>query len=78
MPPDDIITRFKGEPMKHPVTLLLLFVLLIAFEASTQTKKYDIKSGIITFETTVKMMGMTITKKSIVYFDEYGMKECKE
>lgn len=23
-------------------------------------------------------MGMTITKKSIVYFDEYGMKECKE
>ena len=74
----DITTHFIGEPMKHPITLLLLFLVLIAFEARTQTKKYDIKSGIISFETTMKMMGMTITKKSIVYFDEYGMKECKE
>lgn len=64
--------------MKHAITFLLLFLLLIASEARTQTKKYDIKSGIITFETTIKMMGMTITTKSVVYFDEYGMKECKE
>jgi len=78
VPADDIITHFKGEPMKHRVTFLLLFLLLIAFEARTQTKKYDIKSGIITFETTMQMMGMTIITKSIVYFDEYGMKECKE
>jgi hypothetical protein len=73
----DIITHF-GEPMKHRTTFLLLFLLLIAFEARTQTKKYGIKSGIVTFETTIKMTGMTITKKSIVYFDDYGMKECKE
>jgi len=64
--------------MKHPITFLLLFALLIAVEAKAQTKKYDIKSGIITFETTMKMMDMTIITKSIVYFDEYGMKECKE
>lgn len=64
--------------MKHPITFLLLFLLLIAFEARTQTKKYGIKSAIITLETTMKMMGMTFTTKSIVYFDEYGMKECKE
>jgi hypothetical protein len=64
--------------MKYRITFLLLFLILIAFEAGTQTKKYDIKSGIITFETTMKMMGMTITTRSIVYFDEYGMKECKE
>jgi hypothetical protein len=74
----EIITHFKGEPIKHPITFLLLFLLPIAFEARTQTKKYDIKSGIITFETTMKMIGMTFTTKSIVYFDEYGMKECKE
>lgn len=57
------------------VALLALFALTAA---EAQTKKYDIKSGIITFETTAKMSGMTITNKSIVYFDDYGTKECKE
>jgi hypothetical protein len=55
---------------------LLVFTLLAAAEA--QTKKYDIKSGIVTFETTVKMGNMSIVTKSIVYFDDYGAKECKE
>jgi hypothetical protein len=57
------------------VALLALFTLAAA---EAQTKKYDIKSGIVTFETTMKMSGITITTKSIVYFDDYGMKECKE
>jgi hypothetical protein len=47
-------------------------------ELVAQAKKYDIKSGIITFETTMKIMGMAVTNKSVVYFDEYGTKECKE
>ncbi|MEO8168535.1 MAG: hypothetical protein ABI623_09820 [bacterium] len=62
--------------MKTLATLLLL--LLVMFAAGAQPKKYDIKSGIITFETTMKMAGMTIPKKDIVYFDDYGMKECKD
>jgi hypothetical protein len=37
-------------------------------------KKYQIKSGIITFET--DMMG--IKEKFVLYFDDYGMKEAEE
>ncbi len=42
------------------------------------TKKYEVKSGIITFETMMEMAGMKIPSKEILYFDDYGMKECKE
>jgi hypothetical protein len=38
------------------------------------TKKYGIKSGIVTFET--DMMGMK--QKSVLYFDDFGMKEAEE
>jgi hypothetical protein len=43
-----------------------------------QVKKYQIKSGIITFETSLTMGKMVIKTKSVVYFDDYGMKECKD
>lgn len=64
--------------MKNLATLLLLSLLIVAVGAVAQTKKYDIKSGIVTFETTMKMAGMTIPQKDIVYFDDFGMKECKD
>ncbi len=41
-------------------------------------KKYGIKSGIITFETAMEMSGMKIPGKKMIYFDDYGMKECEE
>ena len=41
-------------------------------------KKYELKSGIITFETMMEMSGMKISGKTILYFDDYGMKECRE
>lgn len=40
--------------------------------------KYDIKSGIINFETKMEMAGMVIKSKKILYFDDYGNKECEE
>ncbi len=43
-----------------------------------QFKKYQIKSGIITFESTLTMGKMILKTKSVVYFDDYGMKECKD
>jgi hypothetical protein len=63
-----------------------LFALGVAFailavcpqDAQTQFKKYDIKSGIITFETVIDMGTMKIKNKSMVYFDDYGMKECHD
>ncbi len=64
--------------MKNLTTFLLLSILILVVGASAQTKKYDIKSGIVTFETAIKAGSMTIPKKVILYFDDYGMKECKE
>ncbi len=59
--------------------LLLSAAILFAVEAFAQApKKYDIKSGIVNFETTIKMGSMNMKQKSMVYFDDYGMKECKE
>jgi outer membrane lipoprotein-sorting protein len=45
---------------------------------SAQVKKYDIKSGVITFERTMKMGALTVKGKIVVSFDEYGMKECRD
>jgi hypothetical protein len=60
-------------------TVLVALLAACAFAlAQAQIKKYDIKSGIITFETKADASGMTVTTKSIVYFDDYGVKECKE
>ena len=47
-------------------------------QVTGQGKKYDIKSGIVTFDNIMTMGGMKIANKAIVYFDDYGMKECKE
>jgi len=58
-----------------------LFLLLVAMSimttaiAQTQIKKYDIKSGVITYES-VNSFGMKA--KIIVSFDDYGMKECRD
>jgi len=58
-----------------------LFLLLVAMSimttaiAQTQIKKYDIKSGVITYES-VNSFG--IKTKIIVSFDDYGMKECRD
>lgn len=49
-----------------------------ATEAASNYKKYDIKSGIITYQTKMEMSGMVIKKKSILYFDDYGLKESEE
>ena len=62
-------------------TIFLLFCaafLVLSSPVRSQTKKYDIKSGIVTFENTTTMGTIKMTLKSVVYFDEYGMLECKE
>jgi hypothetical protein len=51
---------------------------MLASPLQSQIKKYDIKSGIVTYDLIMKMGKMEIKKKTIVYFDDYGMKECRE
>jgi hypothetical protein len=41
-------------------------------------KKYEIKSGIITYQTEMEMAGMKIPGKVVLYFDDYGLKENEE
>jgi hypothetical protein len=43
-----------------------------------QTQKYDIKSGVVTFEETTIMGATRIEGKRVVSFDDYGMKECRD
>jgi len=60
------------------MTLLISVLMMMAVSLSAQTKKYDIKSGIVTFELVMKAGPTNITQKLVVSFDDYGMKECKD
>ncbi len=63
------------------IIMSLVVVLIIAGLNSLpaqQVKKYGIKSGIITLETALIMGKTEMKSKSVVYFDDYGMKECKD
>jgi len=56
----------------------MFIVLGLCTLQAQQFKKYQIKSGIITFETAMTMGKFVMKIKSVVYFDDYGMKECKD
>ncbi len=58
--------------------LTLCSILVLVLSATAQPKKYDIKSGVITFDQATILSGMTMRSKIVVTFDEYGMKERKE
>ena len=60
--------------------VLLPFIALLAADSSAQSqaRKYELKSGIVTFESTTMFGTMKMESKAIVYFDDYGLKECKE
>ena len=62
----------------HMLVLLVSALLMIAATLPAQTKKYDVKSGIITFELVMSAGKMKISQKVVLFFDEYGMKECKD
>ena len=61
-----------------PALFFAILVLTIPGGLDAQTRKYDIKSGIITFEQTSTMGKMKVQEKIVVSFDDYGMKECRE
>ncbi len=49
-----------------------------ALPAGAQGRKYDVKSGIITFETLTTEGRITTAGQIVLYFDDYGKKECKD
>ncbi len=66
--------------MKSVAILLLIgaIVLAVPAGANAQPKKYEIKSGIVTFENVTTIGKIKMVEKMILYFDDYGYKECKE
>ena len=65
--------------MKRICSVLLVVSVFVFFvTAQTPEKKYNIKSGIVTYEQIMKMGKMEMKEKIVVYFDDYGMKECKD
>lgn len=64
--------------MKRTMLAFAAIVFVVAAAAQTPMKKYDIKSGVVTYELIMKVAGMEIKQKIVVSFDDYGMKECKE
>lgn len=58
--------------------LILLLAGIAAGAGWSQTKKYDIKSGIVTYETIMKLGRLEMTMKTVVYFDEYGRLERRD
>ena len=64
--------------MKRVMLMLAAIVFVLAAIAQAQVKKYDMKSGVVTYESIIKMGDFQIKKKVVVSFDDYGMKECKE
>lgn len=41
-------------------------------------KKYDIKSGVITFKTSMNTLTVTVSYKTVISFDNYGMRERRD
>jgi hypothetical protein len=51
---------------------------LLALSSAGAQRKYELKSGIITFENTVAILGKQVPQKQVLYFDDYGVRERKE
>ena len=64
--------------LKRFIVIFGTLLLAAASFAVGQTKKYDLKSGIVTFETLTTEGRVTTAGKIVLYFDEYGRKECKD
>ena len=62
------------------ITGIVILAVLCATGAMAQTafKKYDIKSGIVTYDQTMTVGSMVMKKTVVIFFDDYGMKECRD
>jgi hypothetical protein len=53
-------------------------LIMVCASWAQTVNKYDIKSGIVTLEFVSTIAGTQIKMNRIVYFDDYGAKECQE
>lgn len=57
---------------------VLASVVFLPSRLGAQEKKYDVKSGIVTYETTTLEGRVQIAGRIVLYFDQYGRLECKD
>jgi len=60
------------------VAIAIAFVSMLPFRLDAQENKYDVKSGIITYETITVEGHVQIAGRIVVSFDQYGRLECKD
>lgn len=58
--------------------VIMLIVVCLGDLQGQSVKKYQIQSGILTLETTSTIGKMVMKTKDVVYFDDFGMKECRD
>jgi len=58
--------------------LVVSFLGLLVVDAAAQEKKYDVKSGIVTYETLTQEGRVRVAGRIVLYFDQYGQMECKD
>jgi outer membrane lipoprotein-sorting protein len=63
---------------KNKILLAICAALMLTLSGTAQTKKYAVKSGVITYDQETVLGKMKMHDKIIVSFDDFGMKECKE
>lgn len=64
--------------LARSLAILGVLASVSAMPAGAQSRKYDVKSGIVTFETFTTEGRVTTVGKIVLYFDDYGRKECKD
>ena len=50
----------------------------LPFRLDAQENKYDVESGIITYETTTMEGRVQVSGRIVLYFDQYGRHECRD
>ncbi len=66
--------------MRALLALIVAFACgsILASRLDAQDRKYDVKSGVITYETMTLEGRVQIAGRVVLYFDEYGRLECKD
>lgn len=73
--------------MKYSTHLFLILIISLSScfqqheddaELNTLPKKYQVRSGTITYETILNTISVQMTYKTIVYFDNFGLKERRD
>lgn len=64
--------------LARSLAFLAALACVAAVPAGAQGQKYDVKSGIITFETLTTEGRVTTVGKIVLSFDDFGKKECKD